>query len=125
MQAKPSEKLPVLYLMDSVIKNMKSAYLEAFTPNIVQTFCGVFEKVRYEQPSGGQSLSFKFSFNLKIGYTPMFDTPMFKQYVPTTLVYFPLLTLELKHQSSVHTSCECKCNINFDFTNAQQIPYIK
>ncbi|XP_022086204.1 uncharacterized protein LOC110976864 isoform X1 [Acanthaster planci] len=44
-KAKPSEKLPVLYLMDSIIKNVKGAYLEAFTPNVVQTFCGVFEKV--------------------------------------------------------------------------------
>ncbi|XP_043252988.1 uncharacterized protein LOC122397706 [Colletes gigas] len=38
-------KLPVLYLIDSIVKNVNGAYLNLFTQNIVNTFCGVFEKV--------------------------------------------------------------------------------
>ncbi|XP_066589743.1 pre-mRNA cleavage complex 2 protein Pcf11-like isoform X2 [Prorops nasuta] len=38
-------KLPVLYLIDSIVKNVNGAYLSLFTHNIVNTFCGVFEKV--------------------------------------------------------------------------------
>ncbi|XP_034938196.1 uncharacterized protein Pcf11 isoform X2 [Chelonus insularis] len=38
-------KLPVLYLIDSIVKNVNGAYLKLFTENIVNTFCGVFEKV--------------------------------------------------------------------------------
>ncbi len=38
--------LPVLYLIDSIIKNHPdSGYLEVFAINIVHTFCFVFEKV--------------------------------------------------------------------------------
>ncbi|CAL8089630.1 unnamed protein product [Orchesella dallaii] len=42
---RPEIKLPVLYLIDSIIKNVKKDYVELFTQNIVSTFCGVFEKV--------------------------------------------------------------------------------
>ncbi|XP_018312633.1 uncharacterized protein Pcf11 isoform X1 [Mycetomoellerius zeteki] len=38
-------KLPVLYLIDSIVKNVNGDYLNLFTQNIVNTFCGVFEKV--------------------------------------------------------------------------------
>ncbi|XP_015187887.1 PREDICTED: uncharacterized protein LOC107072450 isoform X2 [Polistes dominula] len=38
-------KLPVLYLIDSIVKNVNGTYLNLFTQNIVNTFCGVFEKV--------------------------------------------------------------------------------
>ncbi|XP_020708436.2 uncharacterized protein LOC105686821 isoform X2 [Athalia rosae] len=38
-------KLPVLYLIDSIVKNVNGAYTNLFTQNIVNTFCGVFEKV--------------------------------------------------------------------------------
>ncbi|XP_016845564.2 uncharacterized protein LOC100121739 isoform X3 [Nasonia vitripennis] len=38
-------KLPVLYLIDSIVKNVNRAYLGLFTKNIVNTFCSVFEKV--------------------------------------------------------------------------------
>ncbi|XP_036146540.1 uncharacterized protein LOC105828169 isoform X2 [Monomorium pharaonis] len=38
-------KLPVLYLIDSIVKNVCGNYLNLFTQNIVNTFCGVFEKV--------------------------------------------------------------------------------
>ncbi|KAL6259064.1 hypothetical protein P5V15_008985 [Pogonomyrmex californicus] len=38
-------KLPVLYLIDSIVKNVNGNYLNLFTQNIVNTFCDVFEKV--------------------------------------------------------------------------------
>jgi len=38
-------KLPVLYLVDSIVKNIGDAYTSLFTQNIVATFCSVFEKV--------------------------------------------------------------------------------
>ncbi|OXA40463.1 Polyadenylation and cleavage factor 11 [Folsomia candida] len=41
----PSLKLPVLYLIDSIVKNVGQEYPSLFTQNIVSTFCGVFEKV--------------------------------------------------------------------------------
>ncbi|XP_077983868.1 pre-mRNA cleavage complex 2 protein Pcf11-like isoform X2 [Glandiceps talaboti] len=44
-KAKPTEKLPVLYLLDSILKNISGTYQGFFTHNIVETFCGVFEKV--------------------------------------------------------------------------------
>ncbi|XP_014218936.1 uncharacterized protein LOC106647177 isoform X2 [Copidosoma floridanum] len=37
-------KLPVLYLIDSIIKNVNKAYLRLFAKNIVNMFCHVFEK---------------------------------------------------------------------------------
>ncbi|RZF38691.1 hypothetical protein LSTR_LSTR003497 [Laodelphax striatellus] len=41
----PSEvKLPVLYLIDSIYKNVGSPYNTLFNQNIVQMFCSVFEK---------------------------------------------------------------------------------
>ncbi|XP_014389642.1 PREDICTED: LOW QUALITY PROTEIN: pre-mRNA cleavage complex 2 protein Pcf11-like [Myotis brandtii] len=44
-KAPSSEKLPVLYLMDSIVKNVGREYLTAFTKNLVATFICVFEKV--------------------------------------------------------------------------------
>lgn len=38
-------KLPVLYLIDSIVKNVNGPYLKLFTQNIANTFCNVFEKV--------------------------------------------------------------------------------
>lgn len=38
-------KLPILYLIDSIVKNVKGVYLDLFTRNIVDTFCGVFKEV--------------------------------------------------------------------------------
>ncbi|XP_014243508.1 uncharacterized protein LOC106663303 isoform X2 [Cimex lectularius] len=38
-------KLPVLYLIDSIVKNVKRDYIPLFTQNIVSTFCSVFAKV--------------------------------------------------------------------------------
>ncbi|NXJ14190.1 PCF11 protein, partial [Odontophorus gujanensis] len=45
LQAPASEKLPVMYLMDSIVKNVGREYLTAFTKNLVATFVCVFEKV--------------------------------------------------------------------------------
>ncbi|XP_075235212.1 uncharacterized protein LOC142332584 isoform X2 [Lycorma delicatula] len=46
LQKVPSDiKLPVLYLIDSIMKNVGRPYPALFTQNIVSTFCGVFEKV--------------------------------------------------------------------------------
>ncbi|KAJ8297737.1 hypothetical protein KUTeg_024268 [Tegillarca granosa] len=45
-QVPPNKKLPTMYLIDSIIKNLpKSTYASLFSHNIVSTFCGVFEKV--------------------------------------------------------------------------------
>ena len=44
-QVVPEMKLPVLYLVDSIVKNVGAAYTALFTQNIVSTFCSVFEKV--------------------------------------------------------------------------------
>ncbi|XP_059351204.1 uncharacterized protein LOC130696000 isoform X2 [Daphnia carinata] len=44
-QVKPEMKLPVLYLVDSIVKNIGGAYTSLFTQNIVSSFCSVFEKV--------------------------------------------------------------------------------
>ncbi|KAK2163156.1 hypothetical protein LSH36_84g01011 [Paralvinella palmiformis] len=42
----PSQKLPVLYLIDSILKNIKnSTYHDLFKTNIVTLFAAVFEKV--------------------------------------------------------------------------------
>lgn len=42
----PAEfKLPILYLIDSIVKNVKSTYVQLFSQCIVSLFCGVFEKV--------------------------------------------------------------------------------
>ncbi|XP_068021585.1 uncharacterized protein [Melanerpes formicivorus] len=47
-KAPPSQKLPVIYLMDSIVKHVGGAYLQAFAPNLVETFLSVFEKVDTE-----------------------------------------------------------------------------
>ncbi|KAL4658619.1 pre-mRNA cleavage complex 2 protein Pcf11 [Arapaima gigas] len=41
----PPEKLPVLYLVDSIVKNVGGEYLDAFAKNLVTTFLLVFGKV--------------------------------------------------------------------------------
>ncbi|CAG9808277.1 unnamed protein product [Chironomus riparius] len=38
-------KLPILYLIDSIVKNVGDKYKQLFAQNIVNIFCGVFEKV--------------------------------------------------------------------------------
>ena len=46
LQAKALEKLPAVYLIDSVVKNIpQSNYLQLFSQIIVSLFSGVFEKV--------------------------------------------------------------------------------
>ncbi|KAG8453082.1 hypothetical protein GDO86_004771 [Hymenochirus boettgeri] len=44
-KAPTTEKLPVMYLMDSIVKNVGRDYLAAFSKNLVTTFINVFEKV--------------------------------------------------------------------------------
>uniref|UniRef100_A0A8C1DZX2 Pre-mRNA cleavage complex 2 protein Pcf11 n=1 Tax=Cyprinus carpio carpio TaxID=630221 RepID=A0A8C1DZX2_CYPCA len=44
-KAPAGEKLPVLYLVDSIVKNVGGAYLEVFAKNLVNSFICVFEKV--------------------------------------------------------------------------------
>ncbi|MCI4386598.1 hypothetical protein PGIGA_G00064250 [Pangasianodon gigas] len=44
-KAPPAEKLPVLYLVDSIVKNVGGQYLEVFTKNLITSFICVFEKV--------------------------------------------------------------------------------
>ncbi|XP_030055959.1 pre-mRNA cleavage complex 2 protein Pcf11 isoform X2 [Microcaecilia unicolor] len=44
-KAPSSEKLPVMYLMDSIVKNVGREYLAAFSKNLVSTFVNMFEKV--------------------------------------------------------------------------------
>jgi len=47
-QVVPTRKLPALYLIDSVIKNVtESNYLQLFTKNIVSIFVLVFEQVTF------------------------------------------------------------------------------
>lgn len=41
----PEIKLPVMYLIDSIVKNVGRQYLNLFTQSIVSNFCTVFEKV--------------------------------------------------------------------------------
>ena len=41
----PEQKLPVLYLLDSIMKNLGGEYLQLFSKNLVATFCHTFEKV--------------------------------------------------------------------------------
>ncbi|XP_053312660.1 pre-mRNA cleavage complex 2 protein Pcf11 isoform X2 [Spea bombifrons] len=44
-KAPTTEKLPVMYLMDSIVKNVGRDYLAAFAKILVSTFVNVFEKV--------------------------------------------------------------------------------
>ncbi|XP_076041386.1 uncharacterized protein LOC143025504 isoform X2 [Oratosquilla oratoria] len=44
-QAPTNHKLPVLYLIDSIVKNVGGDYVRLFGQNLVHTFKGVFEKV--------------------------------------------------------------------------------
>lgn len=41
-------KLPILYLIDSIVKNIGDKYKSLFAQNIVSIFCEVFKKVTSE-----------------------------------------------------------------------------
>ncbi|XP_035240197.1 uncharacterized protein LOC118209147 [Anguilla anguilla] len=45
VKAPATQKLPVLYLVDSIVKNLKGHYLAEFAKNITILFVSVFEKV--------------------------------------------------------------------------------
>lgn len=40
-----AQKLPVMYLIDSIMKNVGREYIKLFGHNIINIFCNVFEKV--------------------------------------------------------------------------------
>ncbi|XP_053703647.1 pre-mRNA cleavage complex 2 protein Pcf11 [Synchiropus splendidus] len=44
-KAPPTEKLPLLYLVDSIVKNVGGEYLAVFAKNLITSFICVFEKV--------------------------------------------------------------------------------
>ncbi|KAJ3015007.1 mRNA 3' end processing factor [Thoreauomyces humboldtii] len=46
--AQPKQKLPVFYLLDSILKNVGGAYLGLFARNIVQIFATAFDAVEGE-----------------------------------------------------------------------------
>lgn len=46
LQAPTTEKLPVLYLVDSIVKNIGGEYLAVFAKNLITSFICVFEKVQ-------------------------------------------------------------------------------
>ncbi|KAG8225208.1 hypothetical protein J437_LFUL009053, partial [Ladona fulva] len=60
-KVKPEVKLPVLYLIDSIVKNVGNAYVSLFTQNIVSTFCSVFEKV--DEHTRGQMFKLRQTWN--------------------------------------------------------------
>ncbi|KAM9728234.1 LOW QUALITY PROTEIN: pre-mRNA cleavage complex 2 protein Pcf11-like [Menidia menidia] len=45
LKAPAGEKLPVLYLVDSIVKNVGGEYLAVFAKNLITSFICVFEKV--------------------------------------------------------------------------------
>ena len=45
VQVRPEIKLPLLYLIDSIVKNLNGKYLQLFSRNIVRVFCHAFESL--------------------------------------------------------------------------------
>ena len=37
--------MPLLYLLDSIMKNLRGEYVTAISKNVVAVFCHVFEKL--------------------------------------------------------------------------------
>ncbi|XP_026842562.1 uncharacterized protein LOC6593127 isoform X3 [Drosophila persimilis] len=48
-QVPPEFKLPILYLIDSIIKNVRSSYVQLFAQCIVNIFLNAFESVQHSQ----------------------------------------------------------------------------
>ena len=44
-KVKPDQMLPIMYLIDSIIKNIRGPYIELFQQNLVSTFSYVFQSV--------------------------------------------------------------------------------
>ena len=44
-QVQPDHRLPTLYLMDSIIKNLGGQYLQLISKNIVRLFCEAFQSL--------------------------------------------------------------------------------
>lgn len=51
MQVQPDIKLPVLYLVDSIIKNVGGAYTQKFSQIIVNMFTKTFKQVNISPPN--------------------------------------------------------------------------
>jgi hypothetical protein len=47
IQVQTNVKLPILYLVDCIAKNIGQTYTTLFSQNIVKTFCSVFKVVSY------------------------------------------------------------------------------
>lgn len=45
-QVEPGSKLPILYLIDSILKNVGGKYIEHFQRSIVSVFVETFKKVK-------------------------------------------------------------------------------
>lgn len=76
LQAPATEKLPVLYLVDSIVKNVGGEYLAVFAKNLIASFICVFEKVRPSAPIALFSLlcsSVSSSLLLRLLFGLMFD----------------------------------------------------
>ena len=43
LNARPEFKLPALYLMDSIVKNIREPYVELFTPRVANLFASAYE----------------------------------------------------------------------------------
>ena len=41
-KVKPDQMLPIMYLIDSIIKNIRGPYIELFQQNLVSTFTNIF-----------------------------------------------------------------------------------
>ena len=45
IQVSVNQKLPLLYLLDSIMKNLKGRYIEVINTKVVAIFCHCFEKL--------------------------------------------------------------------------------
>jgi len=57
-QVDVAQKLPSLYLLDSILKNVGGEYVDAISHIMVDTFCHVFESVRRFQFNSGSPFLF-------------------------------------------------------------------
>lgn len=83
-QCKPQKKLPVLYLIDSIMKNLgSSSYKSLFSKNIVQMFTSVFEQVRKRFQNSGKMVEIvKISIFVDTKFCQLFP------YFITLIIYY-------------------------------------
>lgn len=58
----PEFKLPILYLIDSIVKNVGREYIGLFSHSIVNIFCGVFEKVFKKKKNDEKYVDYQTSY---------------------------------------------------------------